>query len=83
MEHAYSIIMGIFAGALLIYAGIDGIQQELSLPVVADFDIYGADEATLAGYEKLPQSPAQAKALAAQSDFIREILPENLLRAYL
>ena len=57
--------------ALLIHAGLYGIENDLSLP--------GQDEA---GVELLPSSRKEAALLARESEFVREIIPEGILKEY-
>lgn len=70
------------AFALLIYAGLYGIKNELDLPVVADINLYKADSETLAKYKKLPQDLKSACAVAANSEFIKEHIPAAILDIY-
>ncbi|MCR4657236.1 MAG: glutamine synthetase family protein [Lachnospiraceae bacterium] len=57
--------------ALLIYAGLWGIENELSLPEET------ASEAML-----LPGSRREAAVIAAKSAFVRSCVPEGIIRAY-
>ena len=70
------------AFTLLIHASLAGIAGKLELPAPADFNFYRADKATLAGYEKLPESFAEACAAASSSGFIKEHIPERILSIY-
>lgn len=70
------------AFALLIYAGLDGIQRALPLPPSTDLNLYGAPEEQLAAFRRLPASLEEARAAAASSAFIRQYLPAALLAAY-
>ena len=67
------------AFALMIHAGIYGINNKLDLPYVADFNLYTADEETLSKFKMLPQSLEEAKTVALNSDFIAEHIPEKIL----
>lgn len=67
---------------LLIYAGLYGMDHHLLLPEAAEFDLHSADPAVLSRYRKLPGDLASAKAAAASSSFIREHIPEEILRIY-
>ncbi len=58
--------------ALLIYAGLSGIEKQSVLPPEMD------ESGPL-----LPCSRKEAAELARKSDFVRSILPESILRAYL
>ena len=66
------------AFALLLEAGMDGIERKLSLPPPADLDLYTADPAVLAKLKALPQSLGEAVLLMEQSDFVRRTLPESI-----
>lgn len=70
------------AFTLLIYAGLYGIQNQLSLPVAADFNTFTAPADALAAYQKLPASRKEAIAAAASSAFIKEHLPAAVVSAY-
>lgn len=70
------------AFALLIYAGLYGIKNKLELPEASDINLYKADESVLAGYDKLPESLEEAKKIAKSSEFIKEHLPEMMIKVY-
>ncbi|MGI6029360.1 MAG: glutamine synthetase family protein [Candidatus Heteroscillospira sp.] len=70
------------AFALVIYAGLFGIEQQLMPPKAADFNIFNAPAEVLASYKKLPTSLHEAMAIAASSDFIREHLSNTVISAY-
>lgn len=70
------------AYALLIHAGLHGIQQQLELPPAADFNLYTAPSAVLERFRPLPGSVYEAAALARDSDFIQQHLPRPVIDAY-
>lgn len=70
------------AFALLIYAGLYGIQNHLELPPAANINLYKADNLALAQYKKLPQNLQVARTLAANSPFIKAYIPEAILEIY-
>ncbi|MBO4324838.1 MAG: glutamine synthetase [Lachnospiraceae bacterium] len=70
------------AFALIIYACLDGRLNNLVLPPAADINFYTADESSLAAYEKLPDNLADACRYAAESTFIREHIPAEILSIY-
>ena len=70
------------AYALLIYAGLHGIENRLPLPKSADVNLYTADAETLRQYQRIPATLHEAEAAAKSSDFIQSHLPELILRAY-
>lgn len=67
------------AFALLIWAGLDGIQNEISLPEKANVNLYTAEPKDVWDMEALPLSLAAAAKKAQGSDFIRKHLPESLV----
>ncbi len=70
------------AYALIIYAGIEGIKNKTDIPVVADFNMYEADESILKQYETLPPTLKAARQLAKNSDFVKQYLPESIINIY-
>lgn len=70
------------AFALVIYAGLQGIERKLALPEPADINLYTASKETLEKYKHLPRSLEEAKASALSSDFISKYVPESVLKAY-
>lgn len=70
------------AFALMIYAGLYGIQNKLPLAGSADINLFKADDATLAGFKQLPANLTEARNLALKSDFIKQYIPESILDIY-
>ena len=70
------------AFALLIHAGLDGIKKNLPLPEAADINFFTAPESVKSKFRTLPGTLFAAKAAAAESRFLAELLPEALLRSY-
>lgn len=70
------------AFALLIYSGLEGIEKGLSLQAPTDLNLYTADPAILAQYQRLPQTRKEAATLAANSSFIKKHLPLSIMQAY-
>ena len=70
------------AYALLIYAGLYGIERELNLPPASDFNLYTASAEALAALRKIPGSMYEAAAIANASTFIKDHLPESVISAY-
>lgn len=68
--------------ALLIRAGLYGIQNRLPLPKSVEMDLRTVDDGLLAGLQSLPENAAEARKLARMSAFVREYLPEPVIRAY-
>lgn len=70
------------AFALIIYAGLYGLQNKLDMPDVANINLYKADAQTLANYKKLPENLAEARMIAAQSEFIKQHVPTEIKDIY-
>ncbi len=70
------------AFALLIYAGLYGIKNSVSLPAASDTNLFTAPDDVKSKYDRLPLSLDRAKEIAANSDFIKEYLPQMLIRTY-
>ena len=70
------------ASALLIYAGLYGIEKGLVLPPASDINLYTAPAEILQTLQALPGSLEEAAALAATSAFVREHLPDSVLSAF-
>lgn len=70
------------AFALLIYAGLDGIEKQLTLPEAADINLYAAPEDILCKFQKLPASLREATGIAKESAFVKQHLSESVITAY-
>ncbi len=70
------------AFALMIYAALDGIENDLPLADASGINLYKADPQTLRKYRKLPESFAEACEKAASSDFIKKCIPSKILGIY-
>ncbi len=68
--------------ALIIYAFLDGIENELELPAPADINLYKADPNILANFKQLPDNFKSACAAAANSNFIKKYIPDAILNIY-
>lgn len=69
------------AYAMLIYAGLDGIEKKLKCPDPVNLNLYTADSSVTDKLEKLPSSLDEAMELARTSEFIKSILPEKLIKS--
>jgi len=69
--------------ALILSAGLDGIDNELSLPSAIDVDLYKADESIIRNLVLLPDTLDKAIELAKNSNFIRNVIKDELLLKYL
>lgn len=63
------------AYALLIHAGLDGIETGMTPPPPVNGNLFRADAATTEKLARLPASLSKARALAKDSAFIRKYLP--------
>lgn len=70
------------AFALLIYAGLEGIQTGAKLPAPADINLFKADAKTLAKFQKLPDSLPVAKEKARNSEFVKAHIPASVLEIF-
>lgn len=70
------------AFALIIYAGLYGIRNQLSMPEMVDFNLFKADADVVKKLRQLPESLEKACLIARQSDFIRQHIPAAVLDIY-
>ncbi|HHV64061.1 MAG TPA: glutamine synthetase [Peptococcaceae bacterium] len=70
------------AFALIIAAGLEGMEKQLALPPAVDADLYTADESITANLPELPKSLEEAIALAENSDLVKVVVGEELLAKY-
>lgn len=70
------------AFALIIYAGLFGIENKLSLPEHADINLFKADSETLKKFKELPRDLAAARKIADGSDFINRYIPKAIIDIY-
>ncbi len=67
------------AFALLIWAGLAGLKQNLPLPEQANVNLYTAGHKELRQLKSLPTSLDDAKIIAASSTFLNQHLPQSLI----
>lgn len=70
------------AFALLIWAGLDGIQNRIILPENANVNLFTAASEELQGLHTLPLTLSAAVRQASSSSFVRSHLPESLIRYF-
>ena len=70
------------AFALLIYAGLDGIERKLKLPKPVDVDLSKADASVTGKMQRLPTSLKEAAELCRSSKFVKKVLPAEVIEAY-
>lgn len=66
------------AYALVIFAGLDGVKRKLLPPDPVNANLYTAGPEVTAALQVLPRTLAEARRMAAESEFIRNTLPESL-----
>jgi len=71
------------AFALIIAAGLEGIETGLPLPRPVDADLYTADESITGSLVPLPESLSRAIELAESSPLVREVIGQELLAKYI
>jgi len=71
------------AFALIISAGLDGIESGTPLPPPSDIDLYAADENLTKDFVKLPNTLDKAIASAESSDFVKDVIGDELLNKYI
>ena len=71
------------AFALILSAGLDGMDKELPLPPPVDMDLYKTDERTTNSLVSLPCTLDQAIEFAQNSSFVKNIIGDETLKKYL
>ena len=71
------------AFALIIAAGLDGIETNLPLPPAVDADLYTADKNITKNLALLPDTLEKAIALAEKSELVKSVMGEALFAKYL
>lgn len=71
------------AFALIITAGLDGIEKELILPPPLNVDLHKADETTLKGLTSIPSSMEEAIELAQNSILIKNTFCQETMTKYI
>lgn len=71
------------AFALLISAGLDGIEQKLQLPEPCNVNLFTAPNDVLRKLDALPSTLSEAIRIANESTFIRSVLPQRTVDSYL
>ena len=65
------------AYALLIYAGLDGIESRLALPEPTNLNLYTASSEVTDKLDRLPETLTEAIDEACRSSFVAEVLPDG------
>lgn len=69
--------------ALLINAGLDGIEKGLELPAPVNLDIYALSKDIISNVRSLPNNLKEALDILSQSKFVRNILKEEMINKYM
>lgn len=69
--------------ALLIYAGLEGIENAEPLPPAANINLYKASPGQLEGFESLPKTLGEAIEKAEAGSFARRFLPKRTVDCFL
>jgi glutamine synthetase len=69
--------------ALLLNAGLDGIERNLKLSEAIDSNVYGLSSDKLNNLKVLPENLKEALDILSKSDFVRKILNEEMINKYL
>lgn len=69
--------------ALLIEAGLEGIEQKRIMPEATNLDMTKINAELLSSVERLPSSLAESAALAKNSDFVRGVVGDTLLDKFI
>lgn len=67
------------AYALLIYAGMDGIKNNMKAPQPVNIDLFNAEKAITDNLDTLPMSLEEARELALSSEFVASIIPKGMI----
>lgn len=68
--------------ALLIYAGLDGVEKQMRIPDAVDANLHTAPDEITRDLKTLPLSLNEAIHCTKSSEFIKAILPEAYIEAY-
>ena len=68
--------------ALVIYAGLDGVENALRPDLPMNVNLYKADADLIRKLEKLPRHMDEAASCARGSELVQKYVPEAVLRAY-
>ena len=68
--------------ALMIYAAVDCIEKQTVLPPSTDADMLFMSSEEQKEFALLPNSIDKARSAAADNAFVKEHLPDSVIRAY-
>jgi glutamine synthetase len=70
------------AFALILNAGLDGIEQQQTLPGPLNVNLFSAGRDVIDSIPRLPDSLGEAVEIAGKSEFVRRVLGDSLLEKY-
>ena len=70
------------AFALLIWAGLEGIQKNMPLPESSNVNLFTANQHDVSHLQILPLSLTTASRIAADSEFLKRHLPQTLIDSF-
>ena len=70
------------AFALILHAGLDGLDRQLLPPAPTDENLFTADKSLTRTLKTLPATYEEAYQLAQASTFVRKVLPEGFIQLY-
>ena len=70
------------AFALMIRAGLYGVENKLALPDPVDINLFGAEETLLSSFVRLPAGLKEARRAAADDAFVRSFIPAQIVDIY-
>lgn len=68
--------------ALLIHAGLYGINNRLALPDPVNENLQNADPEIIRNLRKLPETLNEAASLANSSSFVKSLIPQSIIDTY-
>ena len=68
--------------ALLIHAGLYGINNRLALPDPVNENLQNADPETIRNLRKLPETLKEAASFANSSSFVKSLIPQSIIDTY-
>jgi glutamine synthetase len=68
--------------ALLIHAGLYGINNRLALPDPVNENLQNADPEIIRNLRKLPETLKEAASLANSSSFVKSLIPQSIIDTY-
>lgn len=71
------------AYALMIWAGLDGIENQIELPPPSDVNLLTDSKVESLGLKTLPEDLLEAREAARSSEFLSKRLPASLLDSYI